>query len=88
MEDDEEEDAIDRFLKKIFKDKANDVIMAISLVLAMIFSVGLFVLIPTTISGLFSKVIKNNIALNLIEGLIRIGILILYMLAISKNKDI
>lgn len=88
MEEDDEEDAIDRFLKKVFKDKANDVIMAISLVLAMIFSVGLFVLIPTTISGLFSKIIKNNIVLNLIEGLIRIGILILYMLAISKNKDI
>ena len=61
MEEDDEEDAIDRFLKKVFKDKANDVIMAISLVLAMIFSVGLFVLIPTTISGLFSKIIKNNI---------------------------
>ena len=88
MEEDDEEDAIDRFLKNVFKDKANDVIMAISLVLAMIFSVGLFVLIPTTISGLFSKIIKNNIVLNLIEGLIRIGILILYMLAISKNKDI
>ena len=84
----ENELVIDRFLKNVFKDKANDVIMAISLVLAMIFSVGLFVLIPTTISGLFSKIIKNNIVLNLIEGLIRIGILILYMLAISKNKDI
>ena len=88
MEDDEEEDAIDRFLKRIFKDKANEAIMAVSLIIAMILSVGLFVLIPTTISGLFSKIIKNNIALNLIEGLIRISILILYMLAVSKNEDI
>ena len=88
MEDDEEEDAIDRFLKRLFKDKANEAIMAVSLIIAMILSVGLFVLIPTTISGLFSKIIKNNIALNLIEGLIRISILILYMLAISKNEDI
>lgn len=89
MEDDEEEeDAIDRFLKKIFKDKANDAIMAVSLILAMIISVGLFVLIPTTISGFFSGIIKNNIVLNLIEGIIRISILILYMLGISKNEDI
>ena len=88
MEDDEEEDAIDRFLKRLFKDKANEAIMAVSLIIAMILSVGLFVLIPTTISGVFSKIIKNNIALNLIEGLIRISILILYMLAISKNEDI
>ena len=88
MEDEEDEDAIDRFLKRIFKDKANDAIMAVSLILAMILSVGLFVLIPTTISGAFSWLIKNNIVLNLIEGTIRISILILYMLAISKNEDI
>ena len=79
MEDDEEEDAIDRFLKRLFKDKANEAIMAVSLIIAMILSVGLFVLIPTTISGVFSKIIKNNIALNLIEGLIRISILIFYL---------
>lgn len=86
--EEEEEDAIDRFLKRIFKDKANDAIMAVSLILAMILSIGLFVLIPTSIGGLFSSFIHNNIALNLIEGLFRICILILYMLLISRNKDI
>lgn len=86
--EEEEEDAIDRFLKRIFKDKANDAIMAVSLILAMILSIGLFVLIPTSIGGLFSSFIHNNIVLNLIEGLFRICILILYMLLISRNKDI
>ncbi|MCC3869168.1 DUF1385 domain-containing protein [Terrisporobacter mayombei] len=88
LEEEEEEDAIDRFLKRIFKDKANDAIMAVSLILAMLLSVGLFVLIPTSIGGLFSSFIHNNIILNLIEGLFRIFILILYMLLISRNKDI
>lgn len=89
MEDDEEEeDAIDKFLKRVFKDKANDAIMVVSLILAMILSIGLFVLIPTIISGFFGLFIKNNIILNLIEGLIRILILILYMLGISRNEDI
>lgn len=86
--DDEEEDVIDKFLKRIFKDKANEAVMAVSLILAMLLSVGLFVLIPTSIGGLFSSFIHNNIILNLIEGLIRIGMLILYMLLISKNEDI
>lgn len=86
--EEEEEDAIDKFLKRIFKDKANDAIMAVSLILAMILSIGLFVLIPTSIGGLFSSFIHNNIVLNLIEGLFRICILILYMLLISRNKDI
>lgn len=88
LEEEEEEDAIDKFLKRIFKDKANDAIMAVSLILAMILSVGLFVLIPTSIGGLFSSFIHNNILLNLIEGLVRICILILYMLLISRNEDI
>lgn len=88
LEEEEEEDAIDKFLKRIFKDKANDAIMAVSLILAMILSVGLFVLIPTSIGGLFSSFVHNNIMLNLIEGLVRICILILYMLLISRNEDI
>jgi len=88
LEEEEEEDAIDKFLKRIFKDKANDAIMAVSLILAMLLSVGLFVLIPTFIGGLFSSFIHNDIILNLIEGLFRICILILYMLLISRNEDI
>lgn len=88
LEDEEEDDVIDKFLKRIFKDKANEAIMAVSLILAMLLSVGLFVLIPTSIGGLFSSFIKNNIILNLIEGLIRISILISYMLLISRNEDI
>lgn len=87
-EEEEEEDFIDRFIKRIFKDKANEAIMGLSLILAMMLSIGLFVLIPTSISGLFSSIVKNNIALNLIEGLIRISILIGYMLFISRFEDI
>lgn len=89
MEDDaDEEDVIDRFLRKIFKDKANDAIMAVSIVLAMLLSIFFFVLIPTTVVGAWSGIIKNNIILNLIEGVLRIAILILYMLGISRFEDI
>ncbi|MGL5694393.1 MAG: DUF1385 domain-containing protein [Peptostreptococcaceae bacterium] len=88
MDEDEEEDKFDLFLKKIFKDKANDVVVGISMILAMIFSIGLFVLIPTFIGGLFSQLISNKVILNLIEGIIRILILFTYIVIISKNKDI
>lgn len=84
----EEEDAIDRFIKKMFEDKANDVLIMVSMFIAVILSVGLFVMLPTFAGGLFAKVIKNDIALNLIEGVIRILILFAYIYAISKNKDI
>lgn len=86
--DDAEEDAFDRILKKIFKDKANDITMGITIVLAMALSIGLFILIPTSIGGLFSKLISNDLLLNLVEGIVRILILFAYIVLISKNKDI
>lgn len=39
-----EEDKFDLFIKKIFKDKANDIIIIFSLVIAMLLSAGLFIL--------------------------------------------
>lgn len=85
---DEEEDAFDEFMKKVFKDKANDVAIWFSMILALMLSLGLFILVPTFIGGIFSNVIKNNILLNLIEGVVRISILFLYIVLVSKNKDI
>ena len=61
LDEDEEEDAIDKFLKKVFKDKANDAIIAVSLIISLLFSIGIFVLIPTFIGGLFAKFINNDI---------------------------
>lgn len=85
---DKEYDAFDRFMKKIFKDKANDVAIWFSIILSLILSLGLFILVPTFIGGVFSNIIKNNILLNLVEGLARISILFLYIVLVSKNKDI
>ncbi len=80
--EDGEEDAFDRFIKKIFKDKANDAIIGISLLLSLLFSVGIFILIPTTVGGIFSKIIDNKLILNLIEGIFA------YIVIISQNSDI
>lgn len=87
-EEDEEEDKFDILIKKIFKDKANDVVLGIAMLFAILISIGMFVLTPTFIGGLFSKIISNKVILNLIEGIIRILILFTYIVIISKNKDI
>ncbi|MGX9758540.1 DUF1385 domain-containing protein [Clostridioides difficile] len=83
-----EEDKFDLFMKKIFKDKANDILIVFSLVIAMILSAGLFIFIPTLVGGAFSKVIPSDFMLNLIEGIIRIVILFAYIVLISRSKDI
>ncbi|MGX4601511.1 DUF1385 domain-containing protein [Faecalimicrobium sp. JNUCC 81] len=83
-----EEDFFDKLIKKVFKDKANDIILLFSLVLSLVLSIGLFILLPTMVGGIFSKFASNDLLLNLIEGLIRISILFGYIILISKNKDI
>lgn len=84
----DEEDAIDRFIKKIFGEKANDILIMISMFIAVILSVGLFVMLPTFVGGFFAKFTNNDVILNLLEGVIRILILFAYIYVISKNKDI
>ena len=86
--EEEEESKFDDFIRKIFKDKATNVMIYISLFISIIISMGLFVFLPTTISGFFESVIGNNIILHLIEGVLRITILLLYLHFISKVEDI
>jgi len=51
-------------------------------------SVGIFILIPTMVGGIFSKIVDNKLILNLIEGILRLSILFAYIVIISKNSDI
>lgn len=89
LEDDEEEESfLDKFINKIFKDKANDAIVIISLLIGLFLATLLFVVTPTMIGGLFSKFINSDLILNLIEGFTRICILFIYIILISMNKDV
>lgn len=88
LDDEDEDTALDRFINKIFKDKANEAIIIISLILGLSLATLLFVVTPTIIGGLFAKLIENKLMLNLIEGVTRICILFIYIVLISKNKDI
>ncbi|WP_195336890.1 DUF1385 domain-containing protein [Paraclostridium bifermentans] len=88
LDDEEEESGFDKFINKLFKDKSNDVIIIISLIIGLFFAMLLFVVTPTMIGGLFSRFINIDLILNLIEGFTRICILFIYILLISMNKDI
>ena len=75
------------------KDKDKDgkfdaVFMGLTVALSVVIAVVLFMLTPFFISSLFGKVIKSPMALAVIEGLIRIAIFFIYIVAISQMKDI
>jgi len=86
--EDYEEDAIDKFLKKVFKEKADTAIIYVSVILALLFSVGIFILGPSFLTNFLKNIVQNTFVLNLIEGVIRVGLFVLYVTLISKLSDI
>jgi uncharacterized protein YqhQ len=87
-EEEIEEDFLDRALRKIFKDKADTAIIYASVVIALLISVGVFIVGPSLITNLLKNIIPIPIVLNLIEGFIRIGLFVIYVYYISKLEDI
>ncbi len=60
LEDEEEtESKLDQFLMKLFGDKIMDVLMWVSVILALILGVGLFMLLPTVLAGFFKDMFTN-----------------------------
>ncbi|MCD4669490.1 MAG: DUF1385 domain-containing protein [Actinomycetia bacterium] len=62
--------------------------MTIAIMIAVIFAVGVFFILPTLIGRSFSSYFPNTIVYNLMEGLVRILLFLGYILIISRLKDI
>ncbi|MFA9397701.1 MAG: DUF1385 domain-containing protein, partial [Clostridiaceae bacterium] len=88
FEEDEEPSKFEKWLNDKFKGKSSDIIMAFSLILSLVISVGVFVYIPTLVANLFKVKISSSVGLNIIEGVIRVVIFLLYIVLISNMKDI
>ena len=85
----EEPGKIDLWLDKTLgSEKAEKAVMGIAVFLGIALSVGLFFFLPTLITGLFDGVVSNRLLKNLIEGLVRITIFLLYLWAVTHMKDI
>ena len=68
--------------------KKEDVIMGITMVLAVILALAIFVALPMFLSMLFRNYIRSRALMGFIEGVIRLAIFIGYVLLISLMKDI
>lgn len=84
-----EKDKFDIWIEEKFgKEKAWKILMFFSVVLAILLAVGIFMLLPTVGVGLLSKLTGSILVLNLAEGVVRLGIFILYVALIAKMPDI
>ena len=63
-------------------------LLAVSMVFSFAFSILVFALLPTAVAGALKAVIHNSIVLNLIEGLLRLLLFLLYIVLISRMEEI
>ncbi len=99
LEDEEEsESKFDKWLEEKFGDKIKDIVIYVSIALSLVLSIGLFILLPSAITGglesLFSLIpaLKNisqtQVFTGVSEGIIRMLIFLTYMVLVSQMKDI
>ena len=85
-----EPDKLDRWIEAHFsEEKAQKLIIGLAVVLGIALSIGLFVFLPALLVRLLNW--KQGFSLpliNLLEGVLRLAILLGYMILVSKVKDI
>ncbi len=85
----EEPSKFEKWIEKKFgMEKAEKFIIGFAVFLGICLSVGLFILLPTLLAGVVSKLTDSHVVYNLTEGIIRIVIFLIYMVFCSKMKDI
>ncbi|MBO4831717.1 MAG: DUF1385 domain-containing protein [Oscillospiraceae bacterium] len=88
-EEQEEPSKLDLWIQKHFSSETADkIIIGLAVVIGIVLAIGLFVLLPTVLTGIFNKVIESRLLKNLIEGVIRIIVFLIYMWLATKMKEI
>ena len=90
MEDEEKEKEEKKkgFFENIFKDKADSVVMGLTVCFYIVLAVGIFIMLPYFISLFFQRFIDSIMLVSVLEGLIRVTIFIIYIKLISMMNDI
>ena len=90
MEEQGEPDKLDQWIENHFpEDKAQKLIIGVAVVLGIGLSIGLFVFLPALLVRLINFRQTFSLPLiNLLEGILRVAILLVYMGMVSRVKDI
>ena len=85
-EEEEEKELSGKDLKK--KEKQENLMMAGTVAFSIVAAVAIFMILPYFLSTLMKPVIPSYHLRTVIEGVVRIGIFIVYILLISRMEDI
>ncbi len=70
------------------KEKQEDLIMTITMIVSVFLALGLFMVLPYFISSLFGGIVKSRFVKTVIEAIVRIALFVAYITLISRMKDI
>lgn len=85
----EEKGRFEIWMEEKFGEKAVwNFLMYAAVVVAILVSVGVFILLPTVVVNILGIITDNHIVLNLAEGIFRMILFVIYIWAISKMNDI
>lgn len=68
--------------------KAMNIAIYSSVAIALVFGIGIFMLLPTFLVGFVKQFIPSGVLATLLEGVVRIAIFIAYIALVSQMKDI
>ena len=89
--EEEELTGLDKWISDHFEeDKAMSIIITLAAVIGIAFSIGLFILLPTALTGLIGLVWKTMPlwVRSVIEGVLKVAIFMVYLYLCSKMKEI
>ena len=87
-EEEEETTKTDVMLDKLFKGNAEKVVMGLTVVFSIVMAVGIFMILPYFLTNFLRNYVVHNSLLAIIEGVVRVGIFVLYVFLISRMNDI
>lgn len=70
------------------QEKKENIIMGVTVAFSIVLAMGIFMVLPYFLSGLFKGIISSRLIRTIIESIVRIVIFIGYILLISRMKDI
>ena len=84
----EEPSAFEKRLQEKLGDQFSTLFNAVVLVLGLLLAVGLFMVLPASVSYLLKGVIHSTMLLTILEGVLKIAIFICYLAAVSHMQEI
>ena len=84
----EDEGATETKIDKVLGDKSQKTFSVLTVLLSFAIAIAIFIVLPYYLSTFLEKYVRNASLLAIFEGLIRLAIFLIYIVAITAMKDI